>query len=210
MKLFDFFNKSKKENVLKALDALAKPDDDLKHLTADGELPWRWHSHNKEFISKINEEYTHILNMWLDSRSKSPKEQYSALKSFLVYLEDVEKLCKSKGECFELWYYEILTTPDYIQERKKELQELYENLESLQDAYINKQNNLNGIEEKIVQLLKENDGIIQSEFIKMFDTSVKDELSKILYDWDKEGKIERTKSGRSYALQYKGGDAKKQ
>jgi len=195
------------KNVLKALDAIAMPDDDLEHLTAEGDLHWGWHRQNKEFTDKINAEYTHFLNTWLNSRNKSPKEQYSALKSFVIYLEDVEKLCKYKGECFEFWFYEILTAPDYLKKRKAELQELQENLESLQATYTTKQNNLNGMEEKTVQLLKQNDGIIQAEFIKLFDVSVKDDLSKTLYYWEKEGKIERIKSGRSYILHYKGDDA---
>ena len=116
MGLFDLL-KNKKN-----IDVPSKPEDDLTHLTSEGELPFGWIYKNKDFIEKTNNEYSHFLNMWLDSRSKSPKEQYAALKSFVLYLEDVEKLCKSKGECFEFWFYEILTTPDYIQKRKKELE----------------------------------------------------------------------------------------
>ena len=96
----------------------------LDRLTTDGELPWGWVTRNKEFCDKINSEYTHFLNTWLQARSKSPKEQYSALKSFVVYLEDVERLCKSKGECFEFWFHEILTGKEYVEKRKKELEEL--------------------------------------------------------------------------------------
>lgn len=109
------------ENLLKALDRIAKPEDDLDHLTKEGDLPWGWHSHNKAFTDKINNEFSYFLNSWLDVRSKSPSEQYQALKSFVLYLEDVEKLCKSKGECFEFWFYEILTSKDYIKKRKNEL-----------------------------------------------------------------------------------------
>ena len=119
------------ENVLKVLENVAKPDDDLEHLTAEGNLPWGWHSHNKEFTEKIGCEYTHFLNSWLDARKKSPKELHSALKSFILYMEDVERLCKSKGECFEFWFYEILTSPDYLQKRKEELERLEANIESL-------------------------------------------------------------------------------
>lgn len=128
------------ENLLKALDRIAKPDDDLTHLTKEGELPWGWHSHNKELTAKIQGEYSYFLNMWLDARKKSPKEQYPALKSFVLYLEDLEKQCKSKGECFEFWFYEILTTKDYITQRKTELDELTANLDTLQKEYEAKHN----------------------------------------------------------------------
>ncbi len=190
------------ENVLKVLQKAAQPDADQEHLTAERNLPWGWHRLNKDFTEKINGEYTYFLNMWLDSKKKSPKEQFQALKSFVLHLEDVEKLCKSKGECFEFWYYEILTSPDYLEKRRSELAELETNFEELQELYLRKQQNMTGIEEKIVELLKENDGITQAEFIKLFDASVKSELSKILYYWEKEGKVERIKQGRSYVLHY--------
>ena len=97
---------------------------DFEHLTEEGELPFGWIYRNKNFVDKINTEYSYFLDTWVESRSKSPKEQYPALKSFVLYLEDAEKLCKSKGECFEFWFNEILTSPGYLDERKKELEEL--------------------------------------------------------------------------------------
>lgn len=129
MGILDLFNKKKTEkgNFLKVVEKVAQPDDDLLHLTPEGELPWGWHSRNKEFTERTNKEYSHFLNTWLDSRTKSPKEQYEALKSFVLYLEDLEKLCISKGECFEFWFYEVLTSKGYIEARKAELSELQTN-----------------------------------------------------------------------------------
>lgn len=90
----------------------------------NGELPWGWVTRNKEFCDRINGEYSHFLSAWVRSRNKTPMEHYSALKSFVVYLEDVEKLCKLKGECFDFWFHEILTGKGYVEKRKKELEEL--------------------------------------------------------------------------------------
>lgn len=133
MGLFDFLKNIKKESenttrfdiVIKpGKKTNPKPVRDLEHLTAEGELPFGWVYQNREFTGKIQGEFSYFLNMWLDARKKSPKELYSALKSFVVYLEDAEKLCKSKGECFEFWFYNILTSPDYIDKRKEELHKL--------------------------------------------------------------------------------------
>lgn len=141
MGLFDFLKKYKNKNVdttkfdivvKTGAKPTSKPSVDMEHLTDEGELPWGWILHNKEFTEKIGCEYTHFLNSWLDARKKSPKELHSALKSFVMYLEDAEKLCKSKGECFEFWFYEILTSPDYLQKRKEELERLEADIESLQ------------------------------------------------------------------------------
>ena len=192
------------ENVLKVLDNLSKPDDDLEHLTADGELPWGWHSYNRHITDNINGEYSYFLNTWLDARKKSPKELYSALKSFVLFLEDVEKLCKSKGECFEFWYYKVLTSPDYLQKRKEELYSLEANLDQLQNEYNVKQQNLIGLEAKVIQKLIENDGILQTDFVKLFHPSVKNEITEKLYYLDKAGKLVRQKSGRSYILHFGG------
>ena len=122
MGLFNF----KKKNGFKAIKAMVTPDDDLEHLTKEGDLPWGWHTHTKEFTDKIKNEFTFFLNNWIEARKKSPKEHYAALKSFVMYLEDLERLCKSKGECFEFWFYEILASADYIDKRKKELKHLEE------------------------------------------------------------------------------------
>ncbi len=187
-----FFNKNKK----------ATPTSE--HLEG-GELPWGWVTRNKEFCDKIQNEYTYFLNIWVNT--KDPKEKQSALKSFIIYLEDVEKLCQSKGECHEFWFRKILTSKGYILERKKELEELTINLDHYQKEY---EKNIE-IEKKtiemkcdVIALLKENDGILQSDFWKLFDDAIcKAAASNIVYDLFREGKIEKTKSGRSFILHYK-------
>lgn len=115
---------------------------DFEHLTKDGDLPFGWVYRNNGFTSKIGGEYTHFLNTWLEARNNSPKELYSALKSFVLYLDDAGELCKSKGECYELWFYEYLTSRDYIAKRKKELEELTANFDDYQKKYENKLSNL--------------------------------------------------------------------
>lgn len=148
MGLFDFLKNAKKENENTThFDIIIKPGEkpslkpvtDMEHLTTDGELPWGWVYHNNEFTSKIKGEFTYFLNTWLDARKKTPKELHSALKSLIMYLEDAEKLCKSKGECFEYWFYQILISPDYIDKRKAELEKLSANLDKLEEKYMQKQ-----------------------------------------------------------------------
>lgn len=60
------------------------------------------------------------------------------------------------------------------------------------------------IDEKIAKDLKEylfaNPGVVQSELYKHFPQYNKDDISSVLYWWDKDGKIRREKNGRSYAL----------
>lgn len=188
------------KKVMKVLDAIAKPDADLEHLNSEGELPWGWVSHNREFTNKISGEYSYFLNLWLDARKKSPRELYSALKSFVLFLKDAESLCKSKGECFEFWYYQILTSSDYLEKRENELNELIANLDELQQIYEKKQD----LFPAVINLLKANDGILQSEFKKLFDEPFQNDVTSILYNLHKEGKLERIKQGKTYILHFRG------
>jgi hypothetical protein len=183
----------------------------LEHLTRKGELPQGWYLHTKEFTDKVKTEYSYFLNWYIESRNKSPREKYSALKSLLLYLEDVERFCKSKDECFEFWFYEILISRDYIPKLNAELKHLVTNMDSLEKEYElkawkekEKQRNIIDMKSDVILLLKENDGILQSDFWKLFDDEIcRAAASDIVYSLIKEGKIERIKSGRSYILHYK-------
>lgn len=116
MSFFDLFRKQKK--------AVSPTVERLEN----GELPWGWVTRNKAFCEKMQAEYSHFLNAWVDSRKKSPAEQYAALKSFVTYMEDAERLCNSKGECFAFWFREILTGKGYVEKRKKDLEKLEKTL----------------------------------------------------------------------------------
>ena len=54
----------------------------------------------------------------------------------------------------------------------------------------------------VVQALIEHDNILQSEFWKLFNIEDQDAVKEIVYSLRKEGKIERTKSGRSFIIHY--------
>ena len=203
MGLFDFFKKKETPQNASNNNNIGTAKD-LTHLDENGELPWGWHTHNKEFTNQINDEYSYFLNNWLNSRYEAPKKQYETLKSFVIYLEDVEKLCKQKGECFEFWLSEILTTPTYLQERKKELKVLEENFDRLQSQYEERQTELFNLDEKIIKKLKENQGVLQSDFVKTFNPLIQDEVRTKLYHLEQEGKLQKTKSGRSYILTLRG------
>ena len=79
------------------------PNEPLDRLTSDGELPFGWYTANKAFTSKLQTEYKSFLDAWLASRKKSDLEEYAALKSFVIYMNDVKKLCEKKGECYNYW-----------------------------------------------------------------------------------------------------------
>lgn len=206
MGLFNFMKKKAPVQKQPAREAKAKTNSSgerLDRLTPDGELPFGWIYNNNDFVGRISGEYSHFLNQWIEARNKSPLELYSALKSFVIYLDDAGKLCESKGECFEFWFYEHLASRDYIAKRKNELEKLTANFDKLQADYERRNAQLSNLDNRIIKMLKDNPGVLQSEFIKMFDPLVQNDVREKLYFMEKAGKLERTKSGRSYILSYK-------
>lgn len=174
--------------------------DNLEIEDSENDLPWGWLSQNREFTEKINKEYSYFLNGWIESRNKSPKELYSALKSFVRYLEDTQKLCKSKGKYFELWFNEYLTGKDYLTIRQKELAELSGKWIELQKEYELKQRLLPTLHDQLWNLLITNQSMLQTDLYKHFDDCIKSDIQSILYTWDKSGKIIRIKNGRTYLI----------
>lgn len=166
----------------------------------DGDLPFGWVYHHRTFTELIEKEYNYFLNLWVDARNKSPKELYSALKSFVLYMEDVEKICKEKGECFEFWFNEILTGKGYLKKRKQELDILSATLSKTQSEYEKKQKLLSNIDTVLFDFLISHNGILQKDLYTHFDSSIKSDIQTLLYEWDKSGKIKREKLGNTYKI----------
>lgn len=166
----------------------------------DGDLPWGWVAHKKDFIEPIEKEYSYFLQSWLDARNKSPKELYSALKSFVRYMEDVKRLCSSKGKNFECWCNTILIKDEYFNIRKEELEDLSTKWAEMQKEYELKQKLLSTLPDDLMDFLNDNNGILQSDVYKHFRPAVKSEIQSLLYEWGETGKIKKEKSGRSYKI----------
>ena len=119
MGLFGLFGKKKRTNSF---------GEDLDHLTPEGELPWGWAYANKDFVDKIESEYHAFADAWFASKKADPLKQYAALKSLILYMEDVKKLCDSKGECFAEWASYLVADPQILEQHKKELKRIEESI----------------------------------------------------------------------------------
>ncbi len=172
----------------------------LTHSDKDGELPFGWIYQNRDFIEKIQNEYSFFLNNWIMYRAKNTRQEYAALKSFIQYMKDVKKLCDSKGECFSFWRSNILFTDDYFEQRQNDL--LY--LEEHRDELLEKENFVNlvlpTLSNQLLKIIKENPQIKQTDVYKKFDENIKEYISTELYRLEKNNRIIREKSGRTYSI----------
>lgn len=189
----------KKQNV----NSFNEPLDKL----VDGDLPWGWITAHKDFTDKTQAEWGFFLQRWIESRKAHPTEQYGALKSLLMYLEDAQKLCHQKGECFAYWFDGCIASQDYIDKRKSELADLEANMDTYLQEY-EERKELEAFEasltdEMIYDAIMQHEGMLQKDLCKLFPYPKA--ISSKLYFMAKEGKIERTKSGNSYTLKIKTG-----
>lgn len=200
------------EEIVETFAKLAAPADDLDHLDEDGELPWGWHTHNKAFVDKINEEYSHFNHELFTAKQEGdPQAVRNAMKSLLQYMDDVQQLCDRKGECFAFWCSEYL-----IGEGKARYSGQLADLEANMDAYIKEYNARKEHErlwqefaeavtkEMLLEQIELHEEILQTDLYKLYDhPCAKEVLKEKLYFMDAEGLIERTKSGRTYLLKIK-------
>ena len=92
----------------------------------------------------------------------------------------------------------------YIEKYEKELKFLLENKIELcvkEALHISESGNL---EDRIKESLMENGPILQTELYKFFDPIIQNDISSILYFMAKDGRIKRTKQGKTYLIKYKG------
>lgn len=225
--MFGLFKKKKtsKEEILKQIDnaqdigsmmavlakngVISKPKDkyhnsfgqDITHLTKDGELPWGWIYANRDFIEPIEEQYRYFQGEYINAKKqeKGIRAVRSALKSFIVYMEDVERICASKGECFVEWSKISICNPAGMEKYREDLKKIEDNLDEL----IEKENLIKRLKPELLKIIKEEPGVVQSELYKRFDPQLKPEISNQLYLLSAHGAITREKSGRSYKLYVK-------
>ena len=206
MALFDIF---KKKKVNEKISTMSKPTDknhncfgeDITRLTEEGELPWGWRYANRDFTEEIERQYSHFLDTYINAKkeNKGVRAVHAALKSFVMFMDDVESLCKSKGECFQKWSEIQIADPSTMNSYKETLKHMEENMDEL----IRKEKYAKQMNADLLKIIKEEPGIVQADLYKRFDAELKGDVSSELYRLSASGVITREKSGRSYKLYLK-------
>lgn len=171
--------------------------DDLSHLDKDGELPFGWVYHYSQFVEqqekKIDKKWEAVY------AATSTQAKLNAFRNYFATVTKVGEECRNTGECHYKWFCENIIGSEWYNNHLKK----YEQFKIDAPELIKREKLLANLESAVMAKLQENNGILQSDFVKMFDPAIKSEVSTFLYDADKAGKIKRTKSGRSYIIEIK-------
>lgn len=173
-------------------------------LEQDSALPVGWVVHNKNYVDMIDADVQPFRERIFGA--KTVKEKRDALKSYIIFLEDGKKHYKkinlNVGRYFEEYICDSAESVSYIEE----LSHIEENFEQLleREKWMEKrQQEINTLKMDVLERLKGQDGVLQTSFIKTFDEPVQKDVSLVLRLLDRESKVERIKSGRSYILHVK-------
>ena len=142
----------------------------------------------------------------------SVEDQIKILKAIIPAFYDLKSKCVSLGPEYQdyfskMWEHLHNSHCDdfcYIEKYEKELKFLLENKIELcakEALHISESENL---ENRIKESLIENGPILQTELYKFFDPIIQNDISSILYFMAKNGRIKRTKQGKTYLIEYKG------
>ena len=189
MGLFDFFKPKKKEPVVQV--ASKNPEEEMM-------FPSGFFYENRHFLKEIEDHFRYFQGEYISAKKqeKGIRAVRDALKSFIVYMEDVERICASKGEAFVKWSKLKVCNPASMEDYRNDLKKIEDNLAEL----IEKENLLNWLKPELLNIIIEEPGIYQPDIYKRFDAALKPEVSNQLYLLSAKGLIKREKSGRSYKL----------
>ena len=132
--------------------------------------------------------------------------ELQAYRDFFATVSGVGDVCRSKGICHYKWYASyILESTWYndIYNDYKQLKVEYSERLVQEQKRLAWERKVEELDSDILQKLPDHDGILQSEFVKLFDPADKDIVRARLSNADRNGKITRVKSGRSYILHMK-------
>lgn len=187
MGLFRFLQKGKLKS---------KKENDLSHLTEDGQLPYGWIYAHIDFVNEMENTYGILVDTFLAEKKNGVLAEYKSLKALVAFMEDAKKICTAKGECFERWSKILVSRPDDLEQRKERL----DYLETHLDELIKHEKGLEIVRNQLKQIVKKEPGIKQENIYKRFGPEWKNDISNELYIMGHNGEIRREKSGRTYAL----------
>lgn len=162
------------------------------------DLPSGWLYANRKFTEMSMEQYHYFESAFfkVGKENGGVRAKHAALKSLVIYMEDLKKVCESKGEWFVRWYSLFIADSDILTSRQEQLKHMEENMDEL----IQKEKLAKQMKVDLLNIIKEEPGIVQSDLYKRFDAQLKGDVSSELYRLSASGVITREKSGRSYKL----------
>lgn len=122
MGLFDIFKKRKQVEPATKDKFHNSLGEDLRHLTADGELPFGWMVYNTDVVNQMESEVS-VLRSNIHE-AKDTRQLRAALQSYMLYLEDGKKHYYKIGECEGKYFEEYIIGSEETRGNRERLERL--------------------------------------------------------------------------------------
>lgn len=141
---------------------------------------------------------------------KQVDDRIEVLKALLQSYYDLKSKCISLGPDYQEYFINMWEkchnsrNPEfsYIDRFEKELNDLQSKRDTLKSEEELHQKESEGLEDRVIAILRENSSILQTDIYKNFDPIVQNDIQSILYFMAKNGRITREKSGRTYMIHF--------
>lgn len=168
-----------------------------------GELPIGWIGRHHEELRNMEENVVAHVKAAQDT-SKPVDERIEEYETAIRLYGRMKERFVSKGECYAKYFSDMWENCHnskceiykYIDPVAEELTQLRENYDTLK----RREAILSTLDANLFQYIKSEGKVLQTDIYKAFDPVVKTDIMNILYQWAKEGRINREKSGRSYLV----------
>ena len=178
----------------------------------DGELPWGWYSHKQDVVEEIKAEHDVIYAPWKAVHHGNPAAECEAIKQYLHDVKILRAKCYDRDECCGHYFSTSIAGEDWLKYAKDTLTNLEADLDAKMQEYEKRQQlqayqkevdayEATLTDEMMFDAIRQHEGMLQKDLCKLFPYPKA--ISSKLYWMDKEGKIERIKSGNSYMLKIK-------
>ena len=177
------------------------PGQQIDRLDANGHIPYGWYSINYQFTQEMKANYDYFLNRYIAAKKEEQGiiAVRNALEDLITFMEDAKRVCEARGECFVAWGSKCIFNQYSMDDRKRELLEIEENLQAL----IEKENLIKWLRPQLLRIIREEPGVVQSSIYKRFSPELKSEVQDQLYFLYSHDVIVREKNGRSFSLYIK-------
>ena len=141
---------------------------------------------------------------------KQVDDRIEILKALVQSYYDLKSKCISLGPDYQEYFVNMWEkchnsrNPEfsYIKRFEEELGNLQSKRDTLKLEEERHQKESDGLEERVIAILRENTSILQIDIYKNFDPIVQNDIQSILYFMAKNGRITREKSGRTYLIHF--------
>lgn len=164
----------------------SEPRSDSEYWTPDGQ----------EFRRRITESLSYAYS---DAEHASNLDlRIERLQRYLDLFDESREVCRMRGRDFENWFDETYSHEHDFRRRAGEF--LDECIVQKNIADNGGSTSFDNLCDVIINIIREEDGILQRELGKRFDLSIREHIRTLLYKLDQIGAIKREKSGSSYEL----------